>query len=118
MSIDAEAWSFSFGLSNRSDVDHIMAFLREHKGRLAYSKLEVGSLFNVPVLLIKDDEFADRFFLRSAGKGQLVNFTFVADELEDLLDATAQAAQDLQAGGLPEGSRRSERERRPPVQER
>ena len=67
MGINARAWSFRFALSSRDDVARRLSFLREHTGRLVFSELVVGSFHSAPVRLIKDDEFADRFWFRAHG---------------------------------------------------
>jgi len=38
------------------------------------SEIVVGSFHDVPVRLIKDDEFADRFWFRAYGGGPMVEF--------------------------------------------
>src|SRR5262245_32538503 len=72
MSISARGWSFCFALSARDDVARMLSFLRKHTGRSVFSELAVGSFHGAPVRLIKDDEFADRFWLRAHGDGQMV----------------------------------------------
>src|SRR5688572_12124337 len=74
MSIGTRSWTFRFALSARDDVARILSFLREHTGRLKFSELAVGSFHGVPVRLIKDDEFADRFWIRAYGDGVMVEF--------------------------------------------
>ena len=96
MGIKARGWSFRFALSSRDDVARILWFLREHTGRLALSELVVGSFHDAPVLLIKDNEFADRFWLRASGDCVLVEFVLAADDLTEFTDAVAQAVDDLQ----------------------
>jgi hypothetical protein len=96
MSINAPSWSFRFGLSSRDEVARILSFLREHAGRLEFSELVVGSFHGTPVRLIKDDEFADRFWIRSFADGLMVEFVLAADDLTEFTDAVAQAVADLQ----------------------
>jgi len=95
MSIRTRSWTFRFALSAREDVVRIHSFLREHTGRLEFSEIVVGSFQDAPVRLIKDDEFADRFWLRAYGTGPMVEFVLVADDLKQFTDAIAQAVQDL-----------------------
>jgi len=95
MSVHARSWSFRFRLSGRADVSRMLSFLREHTGSFVFSELVVGSFHGAPVWLVKDPEFADRFWLRAHGEGQMVEFTFAADDLAQFTEAVAQAVQDL-----------------------
>jgi len=96
MSIGTRTWTFRFALSARTDVARILSFLREHTGRLEFSEIVVGSFHDAPVRLIKDDEFADRFWFRAYGGGPMVEFVLAADDLTEFTDTVAQAVQDLQ----------------------
>jgi hypothetical protein len=96
MSISTRSWSFHFALSGRDDVARMLSFLREQTGRLVFSEIAVGSFHGARVLLIKDDEFAERFWLRAHGVGHMVEFVLAADDLLEFTDAVAQAVQDLQ----------------------
>jgi len=49
------------------------------------------------VLLIKDSEFADRFWLRASGSGQGVELVLVGDDLIEFTDAVGQAVKDLRS---------------------
>jgi hypothetical protein len=97
MSIATRSWTFRFALSTRNDVARMLSFVREHTGRAVFSELAIGSFHGAPVRLIKDDEFADRFWLRAHGDGQMVEFVLAADDLTEFTDAVAQVAQDLQS---------------------
>jgi hypothetical protein len=97
MSISARGWSFRFALSARDNVTRMLSFLREHTGRLAFSELAVGSFHGAPVRLIKDSEFAGRFWLRAYRDGSMVEFVLAADDVTEFTDAVAQAVQDLQS---------------------
>lgn len=95
MSISTQNWSFCFALSARDDVARMLSFLREHTGHLVFSEIAVGSFHGAPVRLIKDDEFADRFWLRANRDGAMVEFVLVAEDLIEFTDAVAQAVHDL-----------------------
>jgi hypothetical protein len=71
----------------------MLSFLQQHTGQL----IVIGSFQGAPVSLIKDDEFADRFWLRASGAGQMVEVVLAADDLAEFTDAVAQAVQDLQS---------------------
>ncbi len=49
-----------------------------------------------PVSLIKDSEFPDRFWLRTAGAGQMMELMFAACELGEFTNAVTEAIQELQ----------------------
>jgi hypothetical protein len=70
-------------------------FLRDLSGSNQFSKLVVGSFVGAPVVLVKDDEFPDRFWLRAAREHQLVDFTLVGSDAADLIVALSQAMEDL-----------------------
>ncbi len=97
ISISTRSWSFRFALSAREDVARMLSFQREYTGRLVFSELAVGSFQGAPVRLIKDNEFADRFWLRAYGDGSMVEFVLAAEDLAEFTDAVAQAVQDLQS---------------------
>jgi hypothetical protein len=57
----------------------------------------VGSFLGTPVLLVKDDESPDRFFLRAFAGGQLVEFTLAGESSRSFSAAAAQAVVEWQA---------------------
>ena len=95
MFINARSWSFRFALSTLNHAAQLLSFLREHAGRLTFSELVLGSFHGAPVLLIKDNEFADRFWLRASGSGQVVELVLAGADVFEFTDAVAQAVQDL-----------------------
>jgi hypothetical protein len=97
MSIGTRSWTFRFALSTHDDVVRILTFLRERTGRLEFSEIVVGSFHDAPVRLIKDDEFADRFWFRAYGGGPMVEFVLAADDLVEFTDAVSQAVEDLKS---------------------
>ena len=98
--IDGRTWSFRFTLTSRNEAVQILSFLREHTGRLAFAERVIGAFHGASVRLIKDDEFADRFWIRAfadGGDDGMVDFVLVAEDLVDFTEAMAQAVQDLQS---------------------
>lgn len=91
MSIEADGWSFSFALSER-DPTVILTHLR---GGSELSELRIGVFLGAPVILIRDDEFGDRYFLRTFKDGHVLDFVLVADQLSQFTDAVRQALDDL-----------------------
>jgi hypothetical protein len=95
MSIEAGAWSLCFALDDDGNTAQILSFLREHTGRVRFSELVIGSFFDAPMVLIKDSEFPDRFWLRAFADGHLLEFVLAADTLTEFTDALAQVVHDL-----------------------
>ena len=91
LSIEANDWSFSFSLGEH-DPANMLAHLRGHGSS---SELNVGAFCGAPVMLIKDNEFSDRYFLRAVSDGDLLEFVLSADGLVQFTDALAQAVHDL-----------------------
>ena len=97
MTINTRGWSFRFALGAREDARRMFLFLREHTGRLVFSETVVGSFHGAPVLLVKDNEFGDRFWLRAlCGGDQMVEFVLSGDHLSEFVDALRQAVEDLE----------------------
>lgn len=81
-----------FRLASQSSVGELADFLHQHMGRKVYSELVAGTFLGAGVRLIKDDEFSDRFFLRIAADGNLVDYrleSFVATDFEQALGEAA-----------------------------
>jgi hypothetical protein len=97
MNISTPGWSFRFNVSARSDVPRMLSFLREQTGSLVFSELAIGSFSGGPVLLIKDSEFADRFWLRATGTGQMIEFVLAGRDLADFTEAVTKAVEDLES---------------------
>jgi len=92
LSIEADRWAFSFALGEH-DPAKILTHLQGHS---TSSELTVGEFCGVPVTLIRDDEFSDRYFLRAFRDGDLLEFVLAADDLAQFRDALAQAVHDLE----------------------
>ncbi|MDB5335263.1 MAG: hypothetical protein JWN70_882 [Planctomycetaceae bacterium] len=92
LSVESRLWSFGFQLVDRSTVHQLGVFLRTHAGRTAFADLVVGDFGGEMVRIIKDDEFPDRFFLRAAGGGALIDFTFINGSADDFAVAVVEAA--------------------------
>jgi hypothetical protein len=91
MGIEAAGWSFTFTL-NGPDLAEILAHLR---GDCKASELRIGVFLGATVTLIRDDEFSDRYFLRTFKDGHVLDFVLAADQLVQFADAIAQALDDL-----------------------
>jgi hypothetical protein len=101
LSVESPAWCFDFALAHPDTVGALAAFLRAHAGRAEFAELVVGSLGAMAVRVVKDDEFEDRFFIRAAGGGPLVEFTLVGGAAHEFTAAVAVAAAEFGAAAEP-----------------
>lgn len=97
LSVESPAWCFEFALAHRGAVGELATFLHSHAGREQFAELVVGSIGGIVVRVVKDDEFADRFFLRAAGVAWLVEFTLVGGAAQEFMAAVADAATEFDA---------------------
>lgn len=95
LSVESSAWCFEFELSGPGAVGELAVFLGSNAGRTVFAKLLVGSFGTTDVFVIKDDEFADRFFIRAAGGGSLVEFTLVGEVALEFAASLEDAAAEL-----------------------
>ena len=91
MSIEADTWSLLFTLGEH-DLAGILTHLR---GRDTSSELQIGEFLDAPVMLIRDDEFSDRYFLQTFKPGYRLHFVLGGDQLVQFTDAMADALDDL-----------------------
>lgn len=97
LSVESPVWCVEFELTTPGTVGELAAFLRSHAGRAGFAELVVGMLGGMTVRMVKDDEFTDRFFLRAAGGGMLVEFTLAGGIEGDFAQAVAEAAGEFDA---------------------
>ena len=96
LSVESPDWCANFRLVERERVAELATFLRTHVGRNEFAEMVIGSLGEMEVRAVKDDEFADRLFIRATGGGSLVEFSLVAEASQEFADAVTDAAQDLE----------------------
>ena len=92
LAVDAPGWCVEFELTGSTTAGELAAFVRSHTCRTAFAELAVGTLGGMTVRVIKDDEFADRFFLCASGGGSVVEFTLVGGVAGDFIVALGDAA--------------------------
>jgi hypothetical protein len=97
LSVQSPAWCVEFEVASPGTVGELAAFLRSHAGRAEFAELVIGMLGGLTVRMVKDDEFGDRFFLRAAGGGWLVEFTLAGGIEGDFAQAVAEAAAEFDA---------------------
>jgi hypothetical protein len=94
LTLDCPNWHLRFDIIGPQAVTHWLAFLNAHDGMIETATLSLGTFLGSPVVIIKDDEFADRFFLVVGGE-QTAHFTFTAEGVQDLKTALKQTAESL-----------------------
>lgn len=95
LTIECSTWYFRFDISGVQAVADWLAFLQEHHGKMQGAERSIGTFLRRKVWIIKDDEFPDRFFL-SVRAVQMVSFTLVDPEVQDLIEALSRALEDVE----------------------
>src|SRR5438105_3633679 len=92
LQLSGKGWHFAFGVADANAVRKLSSFVRDHAGREAFAEYRVGSFQAADVFIVKDSEFADRFWLRVRGADQMAEVTIEAEDavafgkaLEDLV---------------------------------
>ena len=95
LSVQNRNWSLSFEMLNRNSFDQLLNFLRANVGKTAFAELLIGTALGSPVLIIKDGEYPDRFFLKAFGDGFFFEITLTGVETNSFVIAVEQAAEDF-----------------------
>jgi hypothetical protein len=98
LSVESPTWFLDFKLAGPDSIHELAEFFRTQVGRTAFSELAIGSFGSAIVRVIKDDEFADRFYLRVADGGAMAEFPLVGGAAQEFAAAAAEAATDLMGG--------------------
>ncbi|MGA2499069.1 MAG: hypothetical protein ABSH20_15110 [Tepidisphaeraceae bacterium] len=69
-------------------------FLSEYANRQVFTKQQIGNSSGMPLELIKDSEFSDRFYLRAAAIG-MIDVSIIDPVTNDLVQAAIQLAHDI-----------------------
>jgi hypothetical protein len=101
LSVESPGWCFEFPLAGRAVVGELAAFLRSYAGTPRFAEILVGTLGGADVRVVKDDEFVDRFFIRAAHTGSLVEFTLAGQSAVEFVEAVAGAAAEFGAEDKP-----------------
>jgi hypothetical protein len=70
LQINGNGWEFIFDVAGPSVARAFSAFVTEHANRTIFAEHRVGSFQAAEVVIVKDSEFGDRFWLRIRGAGQ------------------------------------------------
>jgi hypothetical protein len=97
LQISGKGWEFIFDLAGPDTARGLSAFVKDHADRKVFAEYRVGSFQTADVVIVKDSEFADRFWLRIRGGGQMAEVTIQDEDavafekaLEDLVSDLAQ----------------------------
>jgi hypothetical protein len=92
LELTGKGWHFAFGVAGANAVRELSRFVQEHAEREVFAEYRAGSFQAADVFLVKDSEFADRFWLRIRGADQMAEVTIQAEDavafgkaLEDLV---------------------------------
>lgn len=94
MTISLPSVELRFTIHGPDTALELSRFLSEHANRRAFAKQQIGSLCGMSLELIKDSEFADRFYLRATGSG-MIDVSVVDPLTSDLIQAAIQLAHDI-----------------------
>ena len=70
LQLSGARWELFFEIEGEETALELCAFAREHANREVFAEHPIGTFHSAEVLLVKDSEFADRFWLRIRGAGQ------------------------------------------------
>jgi hypothetical protein len=96
LSVDAPNWCCYFDLNGPASVADLAQFLQSHVGREEFAENVIGTLGGMPIRVVKDDESADRIYLRAAGGRSLVEFTLTGADAQAFKDAMVEASGEFQ----------------------
>ncbi len=90
-----KGWLFQFDVAGANAARGLSAFVKEHADKELFAECRVGSFQAADVVLVKDDEFPDRFWLRIRGAGQMAEVTIQDEDAVDLGKALDDLISDL-----------------------
>lgn len=95
LQISGKGWWFRFDVAGSNAAREATIFVREHLNREIFAEHRLGTFQSADVILVKDSEFADRFWLRVRGAGQMAEVTIWDADAPALLDALEQLVSNL-----------------------
>jgi hypothetical protein len=106
--LEGQSVYFAFEIPSPEMIATALEFLEGHsspKGTHSQFSAENGSLIlgkhrQIPVILVHDDEYKDRFFLIIGQEADVVvRFTIAGEDLTEIKEALRQATEDLEEQG-------------------
>ena len=95
MTIETSTWSLRFAIAGHSIAAAFSDFLAAYQDRKEHHELVIGRFQNAEVRIVKDDEFADRFFLVTAGGDDTMFISLGANSVTEMYGALAKVVADL-----------------------
>lgn len=81
LELSGGGWQLVLAVDSPGVVQGLSTFVKQHGGRKVFAEFPVGSFEEAVVALVKDSEFADRFWLRvRGGAGTMAEFTFDGED--------------------------------------
>jgi len=97
LQISGKGWEFVFDVAGPTVAHEATVFVREHSNREIFAEHRLGTFQTADVILVKDSELPDRFWLRIRGTGQMVEATIWDEDAPALLEALEQVVSDLKS---------------------
>ena len=95
LQLSGKGWDFVFDVAGASAVREFSAFVKKQVARTVFAEHRIGSFEAAGVFIVKDSEFADRFWLRIRGAGQMAEVTIQAEDAVALGKALEDVVSDL-----------------------
>lgn len=99
LDLQSRRWSVRFGIAGKRGVRALSRFVSRYAGQTVFAKHRIGAFRHSIVGLIKDEEFADRFFLTIDAENWHTRITLVGRQahsfrnaLEDIVAQLADSA--------------------------
>lgn len=96
LQITASGWHYTFEVEGEEAARALSAFVQEHANREVFAEHLIGTFHSAEVFLVKDLEFADRFWLRIRGDGQMAEVTICGEESTAFRAALSDLVSDLE----------------------
>jgi hypothetical protein len=96
LQIEGPSVYFYFEIPSLSTIDDLSRFLDSRRNPAKFDMLAIGKNKGIPVQLLRDDEFDDRYFLAiGSADTPLVRYSLAGDDLNSVAIALEQAREDL-----------------------
>jgi hypothetical protein len=95
LQISGRGWEFVFDVAGPEVARSFLAFMRDHFGRDGFAELRLASFEAANVVIVKDSEFSDRYWLRIRATRGIAEVTIAGDNAISLLNALEDLVSDL-----------------------
>lgn len=80
LELSGPCWSVTLEVEGENAARELHSFVFEHANRETLARHRIGSLHSADFMVVKDSEFADRFWLRCGDGGQSLEITLCGDK--------------------------------------